>query len=101
MTEENRQKKLEYLRNQRDGKIQGGYRDLLAATYNYLQEQCAANPDAWCNPYNNQICMAVYGNTNHTSMISRFVYDLRGLGYIRIVGSGADRRIFIAKEIDF
>lgn len=101
MTDEERIKKLEYLRKQKDGIVQGGYRDLLVGTYNFLKELCNANPDGWCNPYNNQISLAVYGDTYNIPMVSRFVNDLRKLGYIKISGSGATRKIFIAKEIDF
>lgn len=101
MTEEKRQEKLEYLRKQRDGIVQGGYRDLLVATHKCLSDFCKNNPEGWCNPYNNQICKVVYGNTYHVPMITGFVSDLRSLGYIRIVGSGKERKIFIEKEVDF
>ena len=101
MTEEKRLEKLAYLRKQRDGIVRGGYRDLLVSTYQCLQDFCDKNPEGWCNPYNNQICMFVYGDTYHVPMISGFVSDLRSLRYIRIVGSGKDRKIYIEKEIDF
>ena len=101
MTEEKRQAKLDYLRKQRDGFVQGGYRDLLVSTHKCLSDFCANNPEGWCNPYNNQICQAVYGNTYHVPMVTGFVSDLYSLGYIRIVGRGKDRKIYITKEIDF
>ena len=101
MTEEKRLEKLDYLRKQRDGVIQGGYRDLLVATHKCLSVFCANNPEGWCNPYNNQICMEVYGTTYHATMISKFVSDLQGLGYIRISGRGADRKIYIEKRSRF
>ena len=50
MTDEERTKKIQYLRDQRDGKICGGYRDLLVATYQSLCSFCAKNPHGWCNP---------------------------------------------------
>lgn len=101
MTEAEKAQKLQYLRDQRDGLISGGYRDLLVATYNSIQGFCLRNPEGWCNPYNNQICMDVYGNTYHVPMIAGYISALRNLGYIRIEGRGADRKISISKELDF
>lgn len=101
MTEEKRLEKIDYLRKQRDGIIEGGYRDLLVATYTFLKECCAKSTDFSCNPYNNTVCMAVYGNTYHVPMVSGFIRDLANLGYIKITGYGADRKITIAKELDF
>ena len=101
MTEEKQKEKIEYLRKQRDGIICGGYRDLLANTYKCLSDLCAKNPEGWCNPYNNQICMVVYGNTYHVPMVPGFVSDLHNLGYIKSVGRGKDRKIYISKELDF
>ena len=101
MTDEERTKKIQYLRDQRDGKICGGYRDLLVATYQSLCSFCAKNPHGWCNPYNNQVCMDVYGNTYHVPMIAGYINALKELGYIRIVGRGAERKIYIQIEIDF
>lgn len=101
MTEAEREQKIQYLRDQRDGIISGGYRDLLVATYNSIQIFCSRNPEGWCNPYNNQICMDVYGNTYHVPMIAGYISTLKSLGYIRIEGRGASRKIYINKEIDF
>lgn len=101
MTEEERVQKIQYLRDQRDGVISGGYRDLLVSTYNSLKHSCDKSEEGWCNPYNNQVCMDVYGNTYHVPMVAGYISALRNLGYIRIEGRGADRRIYISKELDF
>ena len=74
---------------------------MLVATYQSLCSFCAKNPHGWCNPYNNQVCMDVYGNTYHVPMIAGYINALKELGYIRIVGRGAERKIYIQKEIDF
>lgn len=37
MTEAEIEQKIQYLRDQRDGIISGGYRDLLVATYNSIR----------------------------------------------------------------
>ena len=101
MTEAEIEQKIQYLRDQRDGIISGGYRDLLVATYNSIKTFCSHNPEGWCNPYNNQICMDVYGNTYHAPMIAGYISALRKLRYIWIEGQGTSRKIYIIKEIDF
>lgn len=95
------EEKLNYLRNQKANPTAGGYRQLLIATYDYLREILNKTGFDWCNPYNIDVCKAVYGNTYHVPLIQRYIRDLKQLGYISIDGKGESRKIRIIKAIDF
>lgn len=92
---------VEYLRKQKRGDICGGYAELLTLTYNYLKAEVEKSEYEYCNPYNFNICRAVYGNDYHIPMIQGYINKLKSLGYISIKGSGINRKIAINKPLDF
>lgn len=92
---------IELLRKQRDENIEGGYRDLIVKTYNYLVRKIEKSGNKFCNPKNKDVCNAVFGNPSQESKIRGFIKDLKRSEYISVEGSGPDRKIMILKDLDF
>ena len=102
LTEEQIVEKVAYLRNQRDGLIIGNYRNYLFKLYMFLKEQCDESNNNYCNPYPREMLMALGRNDLYKSYLGyEYCDDLEALGYIRMQGSGKDKKVFITKEIDF
>lgn len=91
LTQEQIAEKLDYLRKQRDGLIEGEYRNYLYKLYMYLKERCTETEDGSCNPYPWQMLVAFGRDDLHK-------YHL---GYIKMQGYGKDKKIFTIKDIDF
>ena len=92
---------IEKLRKQKADNVVGGYRDLVAKTYQYIQKQVKKSGTSFRNPKNSDISNAVYGNKNQESNIRGFIKDLKNSGYISVYGVGLDREIKILKDLDF
>ncbi len=100
-TEMSIEEQIEYLKKQKRGEISGGFADLLTCTYNFLTDQLSLAKVDYCNPFDSDICRAVYGDAYHIPMIRKFMYRLQKMGYISIIGSGRERQIRILKTLDF
>jgi len=100
MKEEERQKKLAYLRAQKENST-GGYHDLLIDTYNCISDLIRKSEDNYCRTSSDDICKVVYGNTYHITMIDKFLYRLKQLGYISIKECYGYTQIEILKDVDF
>jgi hypothetical protein len=92
---------IEVLRKQRDDKIVGGYRDLVAKTYQYIHDAISKSTLGYCNPKNADISKAIFGNRNQERRIRGFISDLRKSGYITVYGIGLEQEVKIKKELDF
>ena len=92
---------IETLRKQRDDKVVGGYRDLIAKTFIYIKKGIKMSKTDFCNPKYSDVSKAVYGTRNEESKIRGFVKDLKKSGYITVYGVGAEREIKILKDLDF
>jgi hypothetical protein len=97
----NQENQIEYLRKQKNENICGGYAELLTSTYNYLKAQIENTDCGYCNPYDSDICKVVYGNSYHITMIRKYIYKLKALGYISIEGYNVNRKIMLIKPLDF
>lgn len=88
LTQEQIDKKLEYLRQQRNGLIVGDYRNYLYKLYMYLKERCTETEDDSCNPYPWQMLVAIGRNDLHKPYLLVYEYcnDLETLGYIKMTG---------------
>lgn len=92
LTQEQIDKKLEYLRQQRDDFIVGDYRNYLYKLYMSLKECCAESEDGSCNPYPWQMLVALGRDDLHKSHLGyTYCDDLEALGYIKMQGYGKKR----------
>lgn len=92
---------IEVLRKQRDDNVKGGYRDVVAKTYNYIKRAIDKSTLDYCNPKNSDISNAVYGNKNQESKIRGYIKDLKKSGYLSVYGVGSDKEVKITKDLDF
>lgn len=100
MKEEERQQKLAYLRSQKENPT-GGYRGLLVDTYNCIYVLIQKSEDNYCRTSSDDICKIMYGNTHHITMIDKYLYRLKQLGYISIKERQGYTQIEILKGIGF
>lgn len=103
LTKEELEEKLSWLRQQRDGLIEGNYRNYLARIYSFIKSECEKSPNGFCNPYPWQCNDAAYPYESkpYSKVGLEYCRDLEQLGYISIVGYGADKQIRILKPLDF
>ena len=94
------EKKKSYLRNQKITKS-GSYADLLTDTYNCIKKLINNSDKDYCNPYDADISQYIYGNRLQLTMIRKFLYELKIMGYIEIHKAGTNREIYIIKDLDF
>lgn len=89
-------KKLELLRKQRDGRIIGVYRNILADIYEKI-EKISVDNNGICSSELLQKMYLPY--TSHKkNVILDYCLDLEQLGYIQIMDSG---EIIIISDLDF
>ena len=92
---------IEKLRKQRDEKVEGGYRDLVVKTYDFLALKISEAKKDYCNPKNYEVSEAVFGTRDGVTRTRGFIKDLKKSGYITVSNTGENRKIRITKEIDF
>lgn len=81
------------LRNQRDGLTIGNYRNYLYKLYMFLKERCDESNNGYCNPYPREMLMALSRNDLYKFYLGyEYCDDLKALGYIRMQGSGKDKK---------
>ena len=100
MTEEKKQKEIEYLRSQKVNPT-GNYRKYLVGLYNYFKS-CAENNDGKTNIPD--MIKASYGdNPDHMAFtqIKRYKKTLTELGYIKNVKDDDGWHTYVIKELDF
>ncbi|WP_349674880.1 hypothetical protein [Lacrimispora sp.] len=100
MKQEDKDRKLAYLRSQKDNPT-GGYRQLLIDTYNCISDLTVKSGNQYCRTSCADICNVVYGNTHHITMVDKYLYTLKQLGYISIKECQGYTQMEILKKIDF
>lgn len=105
MTDEQRNKQIEYLRSQKDNPT-GNYRYYLVNIYMCFYNGAKANGTDWCpNVDISTLVKAAYANItpDHSSryMVQRWKDDLKKLGYICDRKVNGEWRTYILKELDF
>lgn len=92
---------IEKLRQDRENKVKGGYREQVFKTFIYIKKGIKMSKTNFTNPKYSDISMAVFGTRNEERKIRGFIKDLRNSGYITVYGAGKDKEIKILKDIDF
>jgi len=92
---------IEKLRQDRENKVKGGYRENVFKTFIYIKKGIKMSKTDFTNPKYSDISKAVFGTRNEESRIRGFIKDLRNSGYISVYGVGKDKEIKILKDIDF
>lgn len=92
---------IEKLRQDRDNKVKGGYRDQVFKTFIYLKKGIKMSGKDYTNPKYSDISQVVYGTKNEERKIRGLIKDLKNSGYITVYGIGIDKEIKILKDIDF
>ncbi|RKP54920.1 hypothetical protein D7Z26_06665 [Cohnella endophytica] len=103
MTEDQKNKKLLYLRSQRENPT-GNYRKYLVNTFNYIFNDSKLNGTGWSRAAIRDMINFVYdGNPDHMAfkMINEYKKTLKDLGYIRYIKENNEWRTYIQKELDF
>ena len=103
MTEEQKAKKLIYLREQKE-RPTGNYRRYLVNIYNYILNDSKSNGKGYSAANTKMMLNYVYeGPSDHMGWekITEWKRELSDLGYIKFVKEGTEWRVYIAKELDF
>lgn len=103
MTEEQRENKLNYLREQKLNPT-GNYRKYLVNLYNYYREKANENNCDWCiSKFSEMISAAYEENPDHMaySQVRDYSKTLSELGYIQKKNVNGQWRVYILKELDF
>lgn len=74
--------------------------DYLLDTYDYLRALADSSVKRACNPFDEAICNAVYGSYRQVARVKALMRKLDHLGYISVRGSGSNREIRIARDLD-
>lgn len=103
MNQEQRDKKLKYLRDQKENPT-GNYRKYLVRVYEYILNDSKVDNRGWSKTILNKMIDYVYeGNPDHMAreLIVEYKNTLRDLGYIRSVRQDGEWHTYIIKELDF
>ena len=101
MNEEQKAKKLEYLRSQKENPT-GKYRRYLVNTYNYILNDSIGR--GWSRARTREMIDYVYeGNPDHMAyeLVNKYKKTLKDLGYIKYVKENGEWHTHIVKELDF
>ncbi len=103
MNEEQKNKKINYLKEQKENPT-GNYRRYLVNTYNFILNDAKANGKGWSKANTRQMLKYVYeGSSDHMGyeMVNDFKRTLRDLGYIKFVKENDEWHTYIVKELGF
>lgn len=105
MTKEQVEKKISYLRSQRDNPT-GNYRRYLVNIYNLYKQRADENGTNWA-PDVSLSCLvrvAYAGlDIDHSAFekVKKWKQDLKNIGYIESRNVDGEWRVYILKELDF
>lgn len=103
MNEEQKIKKLTYLRSQKENTT-GNYRKYLVRTYTYILNDSKVDNRGWSKSNLRKMYEYVYEyKPDHmaSELIVEYKNTLRDLGYIKSVNVDGEWHIYIIKELDF
>lgn len=103
MREDQKIKKLNYLREQRENPT-GNYRKYLVRTYEYILNDSKIDNRGWSKTTLRKLTDYVYeGSPDHmgTELVVEYKNTLRDLGYIKNVKEDDEWHTYITKELDF
>ena len=103
MNEEQKNKKLEYLRKQKENPT-GNYRNYLVRVYNYILNESKESGKGWSKANTRKMLDYIYeGNPDHMGyeLLNEFKQTLKDLGYIKFVKEDNEWHAYIIKELDF
>lgn len=103
MTEDQKEKKLRYLREQKENPT-GNYRKYLVRTYEYILNDSKVDNNRWSKANLRKMVDYVYeGYPDHMAidLIVEYKNTLRDLGYIRSKKENGEWHTYIIKELDF
>jgi hypothetical protein len=92
---------IEKLRQDKENKVVGGYRDQVFKTFIYLKKGIKMSKTDYVNPKYSDISKVVFGSRNEERKIRGLIKDLKNSGYISVYGVGEHKEIKILKDIDF
>ncbi|MCM0648649.1 hypothetical protein NBE98_09710 [Clostridium swellfunianum] len=103
MNQEQKEKKLKYLREQKENPT-GNYRKYLVRTYGYIQNDSKVDNRGWSKTTLRKMMNYVYeGNPDHMAneLVVEYKNTLRDLGYIKNIKENGEWHTYIIKELDF
>ncbi|MDF2544326.1 MAG: hypothetical protein K0S47_4044 [Herbinix sp.] len=102
-TNEKIEKKLEYLRSQKENST-GNYRKYLVNIYSFILEDSKKDNKGWSKANTREMLSYIYENkSDHMGyeLINEWKKELKEMGYIKFVKENDEWHTYIVKEIDF
>jgi len=103
VNQEQKEKKLKYLREQKESPS-GNYRKYLVRTYEYILNDSKIDNRGWSKTTLRKMVDYVYeDNPDHMAieMVIEYKNTLRDLGYIKNIKENEEWHTYIIKDLDF